>query len=52
VLILPEESDVKPDSDDDSDIEQADLLDEEEAMALAKRPLDEILGYNREKSNE
>lgn len=52
VLILPEESDAKPDSDDVSDVEQTGLLDEDEAMALAKRPLDEILGYNREKSNE
>ncbi len=45
VLLLPEES---ADGDEtDSDIDQAELLDEEEAMALAKRPLDDILGYGR-----
>jgi segregation and condensation protein B len=45
VLVLPEESEV-----DDVENEHAgetDLLDEEEAMALAKRPLDDILGYGR-----
>lgn len=47
VLVLPEDS---ADSDEvDEDIDQAQLLDEEEAMALAKRPLDDILGYGRKK---
>lgn len=47
VLVLPEES-----ADDEvlgEDHNQAELLDEEEAMALAKRPLDDILGYGRKK---
>lgn len=49
VLLLPEES---ADSDEvDQDIDQAQLLDEEEAMALAKRPLDDILGYGRKKDD-
>lgn len=49
VLVLPEES---ADSDEvDQDIDQAQLLDEEEAMALAKRPLDDILGYGRKKDD-
>lgn len=48
VLVLPEEP---ADSDDaDPDIDQVELLDEEEAMALAKRPLDDILGYGRKNS--
>lgn len=47
VLVLPEES---ADSDEiDEDRDQAELLDEAEAMALAKRPLDDILGYGRKK---
>lgn len=46
VLVLPEEdNDTELNADEDS--EQAELLDEEEAMALAKRPLDDILGYGR-----
>lgn len=49
VLVLPAES---ADSDEvDQDIDQAQLLDEEEAMALAKRPLDDILGYGRKKDD-
>lgn len=49
VLVLPEESE----SDDmvDEDSNQTELLDEEEAMALAKRPLDDILGYGRKKDD-
>lgn len=48
VLVLPDENTLQADA-DDSDIDQQDLLDEDEAMALARRPLDEILGYNRDK---
>lgn len=49
VLVLPEEA-----ADDevlDEDGNQAGLLDEAEAMALAKRPLDDILGYGRKKDD-
>ena len=48
VLVLPDENNLSETAIDDiePDIE---LLDEEEAMALAKRPLDEILGYGRER---
>lgn len=45
VLVLPEELAEDEEADDDSN--QAELLDEDEAMALAKRPLDDILGYGR-----
>lgn len=47
VLVLPDDDTPAPEEEsDDSTLE---LIDEEEAMALAKRPLDEILGYNRDK---
>jgi segregation and condensation protein B len=46
VLVLPDEAEVA--DDESSDEEPLDLIDEDEAMALAKRPLDEILGYNRD----
>ena len=49
VLVLPEEPE-RDDLEEDGDRE-ADLLDEEEAMALAKRPLDDILGYGRKKDD-
>ncbi|MEX0737963.1 MAG: SMC-Scp complex subunit ScpB [Pseudohongiella sp.] len=49
VLVLPEES---VESDEiDEERSQAELLDENEAMALAKRPLDDILGYGRKKDD-
>lgn len=48
VLVLPEESEVSLDN-EEADINPQELLDEDEAMALARRPLDEILGYNRDK---
>jgi len=47
VLVLPDDD--EPALDDDSSDDTLDLIDEDEAMALAKRPLDEILGYNRDK---
>ena len=46
VLILPDEAEMT--ADETSEDEPLDLIDEDEAMALAKRPLDEILGYNRD----
>jgi len=46
VLLLPDDS--EPSNGDEYAAELADLLDEEEAIALAKRPLDDILGYGRE----
>lgn len=49
VLVLPEESENEDMEDEDRN--QAELLDEEEAMALAKRPLDDILGYGRKKDD-
>lgn len=49
VLVLPEESE-GDDVEDEHDSE-TDLLDEEEAMALAKRPLDDILGYGRKQDD-
>jgi segregation and condensation protein B len=52
VLILPEAPDVQPELQNDAEFAQSGLLDEDEAMALAKRPLDEILGYHREKTND
>jgi segregation and condensation protein B len=52
VLILPEEPDARHELHDDAEFVQSVLLDEDEAMALAKRPLDEILGYHREKTND
>lgn len=46
VLTLPEES---AEADEDlPTVSEEDLLNEEEAMSLAKRPLDEILGYGRQ----
>ncbi|HLT64359.1 MAG TPA: SMC-Scp complex subunit ScpB [Pseudohongiella sp.] len=48
VLGLPDE-DAPAAEEQDDDIPEVDLIDEDEAMALAKRPLDEILGYNRDK---
>lgn len=51
VLELPseseEEADLRGDDDDSLDPDDDDYLDEEEAMAMAKRPLDEILGLNQ-----
>ncbi len=52
VLDLPseeseDESDLRGDDDDSLDPDDDDYLDEEEAMAMAKRPLDEILGLNQ-----
>ncbi|MDO8909102.1 MAG: SMC-Scp complex subunit ScpB [Pseudohongiella sp.] len=49
VLVLPDENEISVDA-EDSVIDEQELLDEDEAMALARRPLDEILGYNREKN--
>lgn len=50
VLMLPEESADNERNLDEED-NQAGLLDEEEAMALAKRPLDDILGYGRKQDD-
>ncbi len=47
VLVLPEEPVDEDNVDEDG--EQPELLDEDEAMALARRPLDDILGYGRKK---
>lgn len=49
VLVLPEENEVSLYA-ENSEVDQQELLDEDEAMALARRPLDEILGYNRDKT--
>lgn len=49
VLVLPEEPDGNDMEDEHPD--EAELLDEEEAMALAKRPLDDILGYGRKQDD-
>jgi len=49
VLVMPEEPAEDDSVDEDSD--QAELLGEDEAMALAKRPLDDILGYGRKKDD-
>jgi len=52
VLVLPDED---SDAGEDPDAEPVDpdkLIDEDEAMALAKRPLDDILGYGRQKQEE
>lgn len=51
VLVLPDENDFSETAIDDIEPD-VELLDEEEAMALAKRPLDEILGYGRERLAE
>lgn len=51
VLTLPDEQDGAPDADDEV-IDPDQLIDEDEAMALAKRPLDDILGYGREKQDQ
>ena len=48
VLVLTDENDLSETALDDIEPE-VELLDEEEAMVLAKRPLDEILGYGRER---
>lgn len=48
VLVLPDENDFSETAIDDIEPD-VDLLDEDEAMALARRPLDEILGYGRER---
>lgn len=50
VLDLPEEPEQPVD--DLSAVDEADLLNEDEAMSLAKRPLDEILGYGRQPAEE
>lgn len=52
VLVLPDENEMELHTDEQAEIDAADLIDEDEAMALARRPLDEILGYNREKTAE
>jgi len=49
MLGLPDESEVSTEG-EVSVIDEQELLDEDEAMALARRPLDEILGYNRDKN--
>lgn len=49
VLVLPDENELGLEA-DESDSDPQELLAEDEAMALARRPLDEILGYNREKN--
>lgn len=50
VLVLPEAgTDIEPDIEP---VDEDKLIDEEEAMALAKRPLDEILGYRRDKQDQ
>lgn len=49
VLGLPDEAEQQAPA-DEQDVDQQDLLDEEEAMALARRPLDDILGYNRDRN--
>nr|WP_082628227.1 SMC-Scp complex subunit ScpB [Pseudohongiella spirulinae] len=51
VLTLPDEQDAGPDTDDEA-IDPDKLIDEDEAMALAKRPLDDILGYGRDKQDQ
>lgn len=50
VLVLPDENESGLAEVDESEADQQELLDEDEAMALARRPLDEILGYNRDKN--
>lgn len=50
VLDLPEESEEA--ADDLPAVSEEDLLNEEEAMSLAKRPLDEILGYGRQPAED
>jgi segregation and condensation protein B len=48
VLELPSEQELEESAEADEDaIEEDDLIDEEEAIALAKRPLDEILGVGQ-----
>lgn len=51
VLTLPDENDGTADADDEA-IDPDKLIDEDEAMALAKRPLDDILGYGRDKQDQ
>ena len=51
VLTLPDEHDGTADVDDEA-IDPDKLIDEDEAMALAKRPLDDILGYGRDKQDQ
>jgi segregation and condensation protein B len=51
VLTLPDEHDGTADVDDEA-IDPDKLIDEDEAMALAKRPLDDILGYGRNKQDQ
>jgi len=51
VLVLPEDGAEITDF-DDSPLDSDKLIDEDEAMALAKRPLDEILGYGRDKQTQ
>jgi segregation and condensation protein B len=51
VLDLPDET--ESESEEGSEpVDEESLLDEEEAMALAKRPLDDILGYGRKQEEE
>lgn len=51
VLDLPDETETANDEDTEP-VDEASLLDEEEAMALAKRPLDDILGYGRKQEDD
>ena len=51
VLDLPDETETADDEDTEP-VDEASLLDEEEAMALAKRPLDDILGYGRKQEDD
>lgn len=51
VLDLPDET--ESESEEGSEpVDEESLLDEEEAIALAKRPLDDILGYGRKQEEE
>lgn len=51
VLDLPEET--APEGAEETEpVDEQSLLDEDEAMALAKRPLDDILGYGRKQEEE
>lgn len=51
VLDLPDEAEAANEEDSEP-VDEESLLDEEEAMALAKRPLDDILGYGRKQEDE
>lgn len=51
VLDLPDETETESEEGIEP-VDEESLLDEEEAMALAKRPLDDILGYGRKQEEE